>query len=64
LTSSTSLANPAVSVARSLSNSFAGIAPESLPMFVLTQIVGALIAYVIIRTVFAELPADVNALQT
>ena len=44
-TSSTSLANPAVTAARSLSNSFAGIAPESVPMFWLMQMVGTLLAF-------------------
>ncbi len=53
-TSSTSLANPAVTIARSLSNTFAGIAPESVPMFVLMQLVGALLAVVIINFVFGE----------
>jgi glycerol uptake facilitator-like aquaporin len=43
-TSSTSLANPAVTVARSFSESFAGIAPESVPMFVVMQLLGLLIA--------------------
>ena len=41
-TASTSFANPAVTVARSLSDSFAGIAPVSAPMFVAGQIVGTL----------------------
>ena len=59
-TSSTSLANPAVSVARSLSNTFAGIAPESVPMFVLFQITGAFIAYAIIRSIFDPLPAELS----
>jgi arsenate reductase len=40
-TSSTSLANPAVTIARSFSDSFAGIAPESVPMFIVMQIIGA-----------------------
>ena len=53
-TSSTSLANPAVTVARSLSNTFAGIAPESVPMFVLMQLVGAMLAVAIIKFVFGE----------
>jgi hypothetical protein len=39
-TSSTSLANPAVTFARMFSDSFAGIAPESVPMFVVMQIIG------------------------
>ena len=53
-TSSTSLANPAVSIARSLSNTFAGIAPESVPMFVLMQLIGAMLAVAIIKFVFGE----------
>lgn len=43
-TSSTSFANPAVTIARSLSNTFAGIAPESIPMFLVSQFAGALAA--------------------
>jgi len=48
-TSSTSFANPAVTVARTLSNSFAGIAPASAPMFIVMQLIGAVIAFVLIR---------------
>ena len=40
-TSSTSFANPAITVARSLSNSFAGIAPGDVPLFVAAQLAGA-----------------------
>ena len=43
-TASTSFANPAVTVARSLSNTFAGIAPSSAPAFVGAQLVGAAVA--------------------
>jgi glycerol uptake facilitator-like aquaporin len=43
-TASTSFANPAVTIARSLSDTFAGIAPSSAPAFILAQLVGALIA--------------------
>jgi glycerol uptake facilitator-like aquaporin len=43
-TSSTSFANPAVTLARAFSDSFAGIAPASVPGFVLSQIVGALLS--------------------
>lgn len=43
-TASTSFANPAVTVARSLSDTFAGIAPTSAPAFILAQLVGALMA--------------------
>jgi glycerol uptake facilitator-like aquaporin len=42
-TSSTSFANPAVTVARTLSDTFAGIAPASAPAFVLMQVVGGVI---------------------
>lgn len=40
-TSSTSFANPAITIARSLSNSFAGIAPHDVPAFVAAQLIGA-----------------------
>ena len=43
-TSSTSFANPAITIARSLSNTFAGIAPADVPGFVLAQLAGALAA--------------------
>jgi glycerol uptake facilitator-like aquaporin len=43
-TASTSFANPAVTIARSLTGSFAGIAPSCVPIFVLTQLAGALVA--------------------
>lgn len=43
-TASTSFANPAVTVARSLSDTFAGIAPSCVPLFVAAQIVGTLVA--------------------
>ena len=40
-TSSTSFANPAITIARSLSDTFAGISPQDVPLFVLAQLVGA-----------------------
>jgi len=55
-TSSTSLANPAVTVARSLSDTFAGIAPESVPMFIVMQVIGAIIAIALIQFVFQSSP--------
>ena len=48
-TSSTSFANPAVTVARMLSDSFAGIKPSSAPTFIVMQIVGMVVAGVVIR---------------
>lgn len=44
-TSSTSFANPAITLARSLSDSFAGIAPHSVPGFLIAQFAGALAAH-------------------
>ena len=43
-TSSTSFANPAVSIARSISDTFAGIAPQDVPIFILAELLGALAA--------------------
>jgi len=51
-TSSTSFANPAVTIARTLSNSFAGIKPSSAPMFIVMQLLGGVIAFVLIRFLF------------
>jgi glycerol uptake facilitator-like aquaporin len=51
-TSSTSFANPAVTIARMLSNSFAGIAPASVGAFVLAQLLGAAIGYALIRALY------------
>ena len=54
-TASTSFANPAVTAARTLSNTFAGIAPSSAPAFVLFQAVGAGLAVVIIRYLYPNI---------
>jgi glycerol uptake facilitator-like aquaporin len=51
-TSSTSFANPAITVARSLSNTFAGIAPHDVPMFVLAQVVGAALGAMMGKALF------------
>jgi glycerol uptake facilitator-like aquaporin len=57
-TASTSFANPAVTLARSLSNSFAGIAPVSVPGFLLGQILGALAALLVFGWLLKEKPAS------
>jgi len=57
-TSSTSFANPAITIARSLSNSFAGIAPASVPGFIAAQIVGALAAHFVAGLIFIEPSED------
>jgi glycerol uptake facilitator-like aquaporin len=48
-TASTSFANPAVTIARSLSNTFAGIQPSDVPLFVMAQIAGALCSTFLFR---------------
>jgi glycerol uptake facilitator-like aquaporin len=55
-TASTSFANPAVTVARALTNTFAGIAPSDVPAFVFAQLVGAAVAAMIAATVFGWAP--------
>jgi glycerol uptake facilitator-like aquaporin len=51
-TSSTSFANPAVTIARMFSDTFAGIAPASVAMFVLMQLVGGVLGYALIRGLY------------
>jgi glycerol uptake facilitator-like aquaporin len=53
-TSSTSFANPAITLARSLSDTFAGIAPADVPMFVVAQLAGAAVAAALARVLFDE----------
>lgn len=53
-TSSTSFANPAVTVGRSWSDTFAGIEPASVPMFVVAQVVGATLGAVLVRSLYPD----------
>ena len=53
-TASTSFANPAVSIARALSDTFAGIRPLDVPMFVLSQCIGAALAAGLAAWIFAD----------
>ncbi len=53
-TSSTSFANPAVTLARSASNTFAGIMPRNVPMFLIAQIVGAFLALFVFNWLLSE----------
>jgi glycerol uptake facilitator-like aquaporin len=55
-TASTSFANPAVTIARSLSDSFAGIAPVSVPTFIFGQLVGTAVALAVFGWLFAKEP--------
>jgi glycerol uptake facilitator-like aquaporin len=51
-TSSTSFANPAITIGRMFSDTFAGIAPSSVALFIATQLVGAVVAVLLIRVLY------------
>jgi glycerol uptake facilitator-like aquaporin len=55
-TASTSFANPAVTIARSLSDTFAGIRPSDVPWFIAAQLTGALAATLLFRWLIPNLP--------
>jgi arsenate reductase len=57
-TSSTSFANPAITVGRMFSDTFAGIAPASVPAFVVAQVVGALVAIGALRTLYPDITPE------
>ena len=53
-TSSTSFANPAVTIARTFSDTFAGIEPASAPMFILCQFIGCILAVAVMRVTHSK----------
>ena len=53
-TSSTSFANPAITIVRSLSDSFAGIAPRDVPLFIIAQLIGALAGMIVAARLFGD----------
>lgn len=57
-TSSTSFANPAVTIGRTLTDTFAGIRPSSAPVFVAMQVLGALLAVALARYLHPDLHGD------
>ena len=59
-TSSTSFANPAVTVGRAFTDTFAGIAPASVPAFIAAQLVGAVVAVVAVAVLYPR-PVAVTA---
>jgi glycerol uptake facilitator-like aquaporin len=63
-TSSTSFANPAVTVARMFSDTFAGIAPGSALLFIPLQIVGGAVALVLVRLLYPAAPRRLDAIST
>jgi glycerol uptake facilitator-like aquaporin len=56
-TSSTSFANPAISIGRMFSDSFAGIAPSSVPAFVAAQVIGGIAGALIIKVLYPGITA-------
>jgi glycerol uptake facilitator-like aquaporin len=60
-TASTSFANPAITLARSLSDTFAGIRPVDVPGFILSQVTGALLALLLGRWLFGFATEDARA---
>jgi len=60
-TSSTSFANPAVTLARTLSDTFAGIEPASVPAFVVAQILGAGLAIALVRLLYPDIAEVASA---
>lgn len=60
-TASTSFANPAVTLARSASDTFAGIRPADAPGFIVAQLAGAFIATVLFRWLVPSLPKDAES---
>jgi glycerol uptake facilitator-like aquaporin len=59
-TSSTSFANPAVTIARAASDTFSGIRPADAPGFVLAQLAGAMVATLLFRWLVPSLPKDAS----
>ena len=63
-TSSTSFANPAVTIARGLSDTFAGIAPRDVPGFLVAELLGALAAAYLFRWLFEGIVMATRAKKT
>jgi glycerol uptake facilitator-like aquaporin len=63
-TASTSFANPAVTLARSVTNTFSGIRPSDAPGFILAQLAGALVATLLFRWLVPSLAKDAGAVVT
>ena len=55
--SSTSFANPMIDIARTLSNTFAGIAPSSVPMFIVMQLIGGAVAVNVVAVLYPGVAA-------
>ena len=57
-TSSTSFANPAIAIGRMFSNTFAGIAPSSVPPFIVAELIGGAVAIGVIRALYPDITPE------
>jgi glycerol uptake facilitator-like aquaporin len=62
-TASTSFANPAVTIARSFTDTFSGIAPADMPFFLIAQVLGAVVATFLCRWLLASAQSDAEAAE-
>ncbi len=62
-TASTSFANPAVTIARSLTDTFSGVRPTDAPLFIVAQIVGAGSAWAVMRWLMGDAPVPDNEMD-
>ncbi len=63
-TSSTSFANPAIAVGRMFSNSFAGVAPASVPGFVVAELVGGAVGFFAVIALYPKAPRELHELES
>ncbi|WP_246486576.1 aquaporin [Kribbella qitaiheensis] len=63
-TSSTSFANPAVTIARAFSDTFAGIAPSSVPLFIVFQAFGAILGAALVAVLYPNAGASADDVVT
>ena len=63
-TSSTSFANPAIAIGRMFSNSFAGIAPASVPGFIVAELVGGVVGCFAVTTLYPQAPRELHELES
>jgi glycerol uptake facilitator-like aquaporin len=63
-TSSTSFANPAITIGRIFSDTFAGIAPTAAPLYILAQLIGGALAYALVRALHPQPRQSPSALAT
>ena len=57
-TSSTSFANPAIAIGRMFSDTFAGIAPSSVPSFIAAELIGGVVAIITIRVLYPNVTPE------